>query len=166
MRISPFDPLAALAKPARIEARSSKPTLPVSCGKCSACTQGPYGWVWCESPVQPEDQPPHPVSQIQTPSQRRGEHWRTRADRAKAQRSKMRRDASVWLDSNGPVLQITVTRVAPRRLDEPNLGQALKHAIDGLSDALRIDDGSRAVRWVLQQRKGPAAVEFTIEAIP
>lgn len=101
---------------------------------------------------------------LETPSQRRGEHWRTKADLAKAQRSKMRREVAKWLEAHGPVLRITVTRVAPRRLDEPNLGQALKHAIDGLSDALRLDDGSRAVEWVLQQRKGQPAVEFQIEA--
>lgn len=99
-----------------------------------------------------------------TPSQARG-HWRDKAKMAAAQRSKMRREVAKWLESNGPVLRITVTRVAPRRIDEPNLGAALKHAIDGLSDGLRLDDGSRAVEWVLKQRKGQAAVEWKIGAI-
>lgn len=147
MRISPSDPLAARAKPAVIQPKThaEKVREALLDGRLDAASA---------------------AVALQTPSQRRGEHWRTKADRAKAQRSKMRRDVGIWLDANGPILQITVTRIAPRRLDEPNLGQALKHAIDGLSDALRIDDGSRAVRWVLQQRKGQPAVEFTIEAIP
>ena len=73
----------------------------------------------------------------------------------------MRREAKKWLAVTGPLLVITVTRVAPRRVDQPNLGSALKAAIDGISDALRIDDGSEAVEWRLEQRKGPAAVEFS-----
>lgn len=101
---------------------------------------------------------------METPSQAKG-HWRKKAKTAAAQRARMRREVARWLEAHGPVMRITVTRVAPRRLDEPNLGAALKHAIDGLSDALRIDDGSRAVEWVLKQRKGQATVEWEVKAL-
>lgn len=103
---------------------------------------------------------------METPNTKnRREHWRPRADRTAAQRAKTRKAVAKWLEANGPVLRITVTRVAPRRIDQTNLGAALSAVVDGIADALRLDDGSLAVDWVLRQRKGRAAVEWEIGAV-
>jgi hypothetical protein len=52
--------------------------------------------------------------------------------------------------------RVRVTRISPGRLDpHDGLGAALKGVIDGVAEALGIDDGDEArVRFVLQQRKG------------
>lgn len=52
--------------------------------------------------------------------------------------------------------RVTITRVSPGRLDpHDGLGAALKGVIDGIAEALGIDDGDeRRVRFVPAQRKG------------
>lgn len=95
------------------------------------------------------------------------QHWSKTAERNRSQRGALKREVGKWLLTfDPPRLVITVIRVSPRRVDGPNLGSALKAAIDGISDALRIDDGSPVVEWRLEQRKGPAAVEWKLEAKP
>lgn len=135
MRISPNDPLAALAKPAVIRPTTIKQPQEV----CSVALQTPN------------------TSNLR-------QHWAVTARRTKGQREALKRKIRAWLNSHTPPkLRITVTRVAPRQLDTPNLGSALKAAIDGIADGFRVDDGSPLIEWVLEQRKGPAAVEFRIE---
>ena len=65
-------------------------------------------------------------------------------------------------------VRVTVTRISAGRLDpHDGLGAACKGAIDGIAEALGIDDGDEArIRFVLRQRKGPPkhyAVEVLIE---
>jgi hypothetical protein len=92
---------------------------------------------------------------METPNnENRREHWAPKAARTKRQRAAMRRAVAKWLEWRGPLLRITVTRIGPRRVDPTNLGSCLKATVDGISDALRLDDGSLAVEWVLQQAKG------------
>ena len=63
-------------------------------------------------------------------------------------------------------LVVTLTRIAPRALDDDNLRGALKACRDGVADWLAIDDRDPRVRWEYAQRKGKpgqyaVAVEVT-----
>lgn len=51
---------------------------------------------------------------------------------------------------------VTLTRLAPRKLDDDNLAGGLKATRDGVADWLGIDDGSPRIRWQYAQHKtGP-----------
>jgi len=92
------------------------------------------------------------------------EHRAVRAKRTNSVRRAMYRRAKAMLEASpiGPLLVVTVTRVAPRKLDaHDNLRAALKPHVDGIADALRIDDASPLVRWDYAQRRGPEAVEIS-----
>mgnify|MGYP001570560197 FL=1 len=61
---------------------------------------------------------------------------------------------------------VTLTRVAPRLMDDDNLAGALKACRDQVATHLRVDDRDSCVRWVVEQRKGGVreyAVEVRIE---
>ncbi|NIA07165.1 MAG: hypothetical protein GWP14_05955 [Actinobacteria bacterium] len=87
------------------------------------------------------------------------QHWAKRARRARKQRQ------AAWLlvraacnradisFSSGPIT-VTLTRLAPRRLDCDNLASSLKAVRDGVADALGTDDGSSRIKWRYDQRKG------------
>ena len=55
--------------------------------------------------------------------------------------------------TDGPI-QITLTRIAPRRLDDDNLASGFKATRDGVADWLGIDDGAKRLEWRYAQRKG------------
>ena len=60
---------------------------------------------------------------------------------------------------------ITLTRIAPRRLDTGNLAVAMKAVQDGICDALEINDGDRRIKWHYEQEKGKEyAVRVTLNA--
>lgn len=86
------------------------------------------------------------------------EHWRLRAKRTQNQRYAAR--ALTWhaaLNAQRPVglpADITLTRIAPRRLDSDNLAGSLKAVRDGIADGLGIDDGHILMAWHYKQRKG------------
>lgn len=64
-------------------------------------------------------------------------------------------------------LTVTLTRIAPRELDDDNLRGATKSCRDGIADALHIDDRDKRVTWCYAQRRGRVkeyGVEITIEA--
>ena len=83
------------------------------------------------------------------------EHWRKVAARKKSHRF----NATVWLmnkkrpETDEPIT-ITLTRIAPRVLDDDNLSSGFKAARDGVADWLGIDDGSKRLRWLYAQRRG------------
>ena len=63
---------------------------------------------------------------------------------------------------DGPYL-VTITRVAPRKLDTGNLAASLKAVQDGTADALAINDGDEdAATWRYEQRKGGRG-EYAVE---
>lgn len=49
---------------------------------------------------------------------------------------------------------VVLTRIAPRRLDGPNLDHTFKSVIDGIATGLGIDDRSNLVRYVTSQEQG------------
>ena len=85
------------------------------------------------------------------------EHWARRARRAREQRLVARTlvGAKVSnLSGFSCVITVTLTRIAPRRLDSDNLARSFKAVRDGVADALGIDDGSSRIKWCYAQRKG------------
>lgn len=102
-----------------------------------------------------------PIRTVSETNQR--EHWRVKAKRVSAQRllAKMK-----LREVMKPLLRITVTRIAPRRLDDGNLSAALKAVEDGIQDAIGIDDGSPVIQWVrLQEKDKEYGVRIEIEEI-
>jgi hypothetical protein len=85
------------------------------------------------------------------------EHWRKKAARTKDQRK-----VAYWaLWDAGPIgidgkppIKITLTRIAPRKLDSDNLAGGFKAVRDGIADWLGIDDGDARLTWLYEQRKG------------
>lgn len=68
--------------------------------------------------------------------------------------------------SRHAVTQVTLTRIAPRALDDDNLRGALKATRDGVADALGIDDRDARVEWRYTQERGNPrtyAVRVTVE---
>lgn len=58
---------------------------------------------------------------------------------------------------------ITVTRVAPRPLDQHDgLGAALKPIVDGVADYLGVKDNDKRIAWKLEQRRGRVR-EYCVE---
>lgn len=64
------------------------------------------------------------------------------------------------------LLRVTLTRQAPRLMDDDNSVSALKAVRDEVALLLRLDDGDERLRWVYAQRKGPWGVEIVIERAP
>jgi hypothetical protein len=87
------------------------------------------------------------------------EHWGKKASRAKRHRALAwaeLRSAAGREQRNEFVLPIvvTITRIAPRKLDGDNLQSALKATRDGIADWLRIDDGKDGIAWNYKQERG------------
>lgn len=102
------------------------------------------------------------------------EHWAKRGRRVKKQRANTRmlvasaimKAGPAWMRNPGK-LDIHLVRIAPRRLDDGNLGISFKAIQDGIADAIGIDDGDRRLHWHYDQRKGKPkeyAVEVEITA--
>lgn len=53
----------------------------------------------------------------------------------------------------GQRIAVTLTRIAPRRLDGDNLQRACKAVRDGVADALGVDDGDERIEWRYEQRR-------------
>ena len=51
-------------------------------------------------------------------------------------------------------IAVSMTRIAPRALDDDNLQTAFKSVRDGVADALGIDDRDPRVAWRYAQEKG------------
>ena len=85
------------------------------------------------------------------------DHWRKSAARKATHRGTARNllQRHPRPATDGPVT-ITLTRIAPRTLDDDNLASGFKAARDGVADWLGIDDGSSRLAWRYGQRKGLA----------
>jgi len=94
------------------------------------------------------------------------EHWAKRAKRSRNERALARLVLSRSQTPNPPLV-VTLTRVAPRKLDTDNLAGALKSVRDGVADWIGIDDGDSRVEWVCSQKPGGVriyAVEVEVRA--
>lgn len=95
-------------------------------------------------------------------------HWRTKARRAKDQRTTMR----LVLDANFsvPPLPVTVTFTrlgSGRYVDDDNLPSCSKHLRDSIAEWLGIDDGGPHATWKYAQERtaqGVFGVKIRIEA--
>jgi hypothetical protein len=90
-------------------------------------------------------------------------HWSKRAKRARDQRSVAKLVVAATLRGSDvasalPCVSVTLTRIAPRSLDDDNLRGALKAVRDGVADALGVDDGHASITWQYAQEKGPPKV--------
>ena len=95
------------------------------------------------------------------------EHWRKKAARAKEHRFQAAyalRKANRWGEPVTAPAIITLTRIAPRKLDSDNLAGGFKAARDGIADWLNIDDGDERLTWVYAQRRGKPN-EYDAEAV-
>ena len=84
------------------------------------------------------------------------EHHMARARRAKTQRTAahtLAREHVSGLVDTPLSLTVTITRIAPGKLDDDNLTGSAKHVRDGIADALGIDDGDPRITWVVEQAK-------------
>jgi hypothetical protein len=83
-------------------------------------------------------------------------HWAGKARRTKALRKAAGLVVVGMLRAEGltPPCTVTLTRIAPRRLDDDNLRGALKAVRDGVADALGVDDRDPSVSWDYAQARG------------
>lgn len=80
------------------------------------------------------------------------EHYHARGRRAKKQRA----DAKLVCPHFDGKCVVTITRIAPRKLDSDNLAISAKSIRDGIADRLGVNDGDdELVRWFYTQHKGP-----------
>jgi hypothetical protein len=101
----------------------------------------------------------------------RREHWRRVAERKADHRLAARRTLMVANGHLGPAINlpcsVTLTRIAPRDLDDDNLASGFKAFRDGVADWLGIDDGDKRLTWRYEQRRGKPkeyAAEVKIES--
>lgn len=93
------------------------------------------------------------------------EHWATRAKRVASQRRATAYRTPPAVKVLGPLLEVTLTRRAPRELDTDNLQGALKGVRDQIAAALGVDDRSKLVRWAYAQTKGEPGVLVSVEVL-
>lgn len=80
------------------------------------------------------------------------EHWAVKARRTKQHRHL----ACALVPGHALPCVVTLTRIAPRALDDDNLRSGLKAVRDGVADRLGIDDRDPRVKWRYGQRPGKA----------
>ena len=94
------------------------------------------------------------------------EHWSKKAKRAKEQRGLARMlTRGINLTWMFPY-HVIITRYGPgsRKLDFDNLANSAKHVIDGIADALGVDDGDTTkITWEVKQERGPYKVRIEIK---
>jgi hypothetical protein len=85
------------------------------------------------------------------------EHWRVRANRNTSHRAAaffVLKALGIGVGDRPTACTITLTRIAPRELDDDNLAGGCKSVRDGVADWLGIDDGDKRLTWVYRQEKG------------
>ncbi len=74
-------------------------------------------------------------------------HWRQRARTTKAERSAAWANTVGWRLADKEVAVVTLTRLAPRKMDDDNLQGVLKAVRDGVADRLGVRDDDPQVQW-------------------
>lgn len=94
------------------------------------------------------------------------EHWTAKAKRTKQER--LRITEALWAQAGkrrGPPMgriTITLTRIAPRFLDDDNLRSAFKATRDGIAAWLLVQDNHPLLIWEYAQRNGRPK-EYAVE---
>lgn len=95
------------------------------------------------------------------------EHWGARTARVRAERRAVRTMLTTQLTPMTDDVVVTLTRIAPRTLDDDNLRGALKACRDETAAFLGRDDNPKAgIEWRYSQERGAPrqyAVRITIE---
>lgn len=95
--------------------------------------------------------------------------WHAGAKRAKGQRRvtmmALLRATRRFVATEPLPVAVTLTRIAPRKLDDDNLQRACKAVRDGVADALGVDDGDERIEWRYKQRHGMADERRTLLAV-
>ena len=99
------------------------------------------------------------------------EHWSTRARRVKAQRVAtgvyFRMQPYAMRTRVVMPLVVTLTRLAPRALDDDNLARGLSAVRDEIAAQLGVDDRTPEISWVYMQWRGdPRQYGVKIEIQP
>ncbi len=79
------------------------------------------------------------------------EHWGKKYARKRSQQ----RTVALFLGNKTPPpppLEITLTRIAQKKLDSDNLAGSFKHVQDGIAAWFGIDDGDNRLHWHYRQR--------------
>lgn len=80
------------------------------------------------------------------------DHWSV-----KARRVKQHRLAALAVPVHALPCVVTITRVAPRKLDShDNLRSGFKALVDGIADRLGVKDNDQRVEWRYAQERGRA----------
>ena len=79
------------------------------------------------------------------------EHWSKRAARAKQHRMLVNLHRPLFRPLGNDSAVVTITRLAPRRLDSDNLQGACKALRDGVADCMGVKDNHPRVTWVYLQ---------------
>ena len=101
-------------------------------------------------------------------------HWRADWQAAKTQRAAAYLATVVALNALSPAdrkaleesdsVTVRVTRFSGRRLDPQNVLGAAKHVIDGLADALGVNDGDDWYDWQMPtQERGAPGIRIELE---
>lgn len=79
------------------------------------------------------------------------EHWAVKMRRAKAHR-----EAGFLCAPREFALpcRVTLTRIAPRMLDDDNLVAGMKNVRDGIAARLKVDDRDPCIQWCYAQERG------------
>ena len=81
-------------------------------------------------------------------------HWSKSAGRKALHRNTARCILRSHARPEAEKIKITLTRIAPRKLDSDNLQSGFKSVRDGVSDWLVINDGSPRLTWEYAQIPG------------
>lgn len=106
------------------------------------------------------------IEGLRTTNEQNGSHGSPFAKNRR--RDRVKKVAAFFLKQNfkpQPLITVKLTRVGAGEMDDDGLRAALKSVRDGIASALRIDDGSKLIRWEYDQRKcqrGEYAVEVEI----
>lgn len=81
------------------------------------------------------------------------EHWAKKARRVKTERNVTQMMVKTLPITRRISYVVTLTRLAPRKLDGDNLAGSFKAIRDGVADALGLDDGDENIEWRYRQEK-------------
>lgn len=94
----------------------------------------------------------------------RRDHWAAKARRVKDQRSIVALALRQRLRGMRLPCVVTITRIAPRRLDDDNAVSSAKACRDSIAALLGVDDRDPRVTWRVEQERGAYAVRVEIRS--